>query len=44
MKVKTLNYTVFFQKEQEGGYTVIVPLLPGCVTYGKDLQEAKKMS
>lgn len=44
MKLKTLNYTVFFQKEPEGGYTATVPMLPGCVTYGKDLGEAKKMA
>ncbi len=43
MKIKTLNYTVVFQKEPEGGYTAFVPILPGCVTYGKDLPEAKKM-
>lgn len=43
MKIKTLNYTVVFQKEPEGGYTVYVPMLPGCVTYGRDLNEAKKM-
>jgi len=23
---------------------VVVPSLPGCVTYGKDLEEAKKMA
>ena len=44
VKTKTLNYTVLLQKEPEGGYTVTVPVLPGCVTYGKDLQEAKKMA
>ena len=43
MKIKTLNYTVVFQKEPEGGYTVYVPMLPGCVTYGRNLIEAKKM-
>ena len=43
MKIKTLNYTAVFQKEPKGGYTVFVPILPGCVTYGKDLSEAKKM-
>ncbi|MDF2430980.1 MAG: hypothetical protein JWP44_611 [Mucilaginibacter sp.] len=25
----------------EGGYTVNIPALPGCITYGKDLEEAK---
>lgn len=43
MKATELNYTVVFQKEPEGGYTAIVPSLIGCVTYGKDLEEAKKM-
>jgi len=44
MKSTELNYTVIFQKEPEGGYTVIVPALPGCVTYGKNLETAKKMA
>lgn len=44
MKTKDLNYSVIFQKEPEGGYTVLVPSLPGCVTYGKTLEEAKKMA
>ncbi|PIP14591.1 antitoxin HicB [Candidatus Roizmanbacteria bacterium CG22_combo_CG10-13_8_21_14_all_35_9] len=43
MKQKVLNYTAVFQKEPEGGYTVFVPMLPGCVSYGKNLEEAKKM-
>lgn len=43
MHIKTLNYTVIFQKEPEGGYTAFAPILPGCVTYGKDLSEAKDM-
>ncbi len=44
MKSQELNYTVIFQKEPEGGYTAIVPSLAGCVTYGKNLKEAKKMA
>ncbi|MBI1984341.1 MAG: type II toxin-antitoxin system HicB family antitoxin [Acidobacteria bacterium] len=28
--------------ESEGGYTVIVPLLPGCVSYGKTVEEATR--
>ena len=43
MKQKVLNYTAVFQKEPEGGYTVFIPILPGRVSYGKDLEEAKKM-
>ena len=44
MKTTELNYSVVFQKEPEGGFTVLVPSLPGCVTYGKDLDEARKMA
>lgn len=39
-----LKYNVIFQSEPEGGYTVIVPSLRGCVTYGKNLEEARKMA
>ena len=39
-----LRYTIFFQPEPEGGFTVAVPALPGCVTYGRDLEEVKKMA
>lgn len=28
------------RKEPEGGYTVIVPSLPGCVTYGDSIDDA----
>ena len=38
-----LRYNIIFRPEPEGGFTVIVPSLPGCVSYGEDLQEAKTM-
>ena len=38
------TYNLIFNPEPEGGFTVIVPSLPGCVTYGKNLTEAKKMA
>ena len=41
MKVK--NYTVILKSEPEGGYTAIVPALPGCVTYGKSVESAREM-
>ncbi len=31
-------------KEPEGGYTVSVPALPGCITYGEDIDEAMAMA
>jgi len=42
--VKTLNYQVRLLKEEDGGYTVIVPSLPGCVTFGETFEEAMSMA
>jgi antitoxin HicB len=42
--VRILKYTVIFEPEPEGGYTVIVPALPGCVTEGDTLDEAREMA
>ncbi len=41
---KILNYHIIFRPEPEGGYTVIVPSLPGCITYGKNLEESRRMA
>lgn len=37
-------FHIVFRPEPEGGYTVLVPSLPGCVTYGKTLEEAERMA
>ena len=42
--MEQLRYTILFQEEPEGGFTVTVPVLPGCITYGKNLDEAKEMA
>ena len=42
--MKQLNYRILLRKEPEGGYTVIVPSLPGCITYGDSIEEAIKMA
>ena len=39
-----MNISVIIHPEPEGGFTVIVPSLPGCITYGKNLAEARKMA
>ncbi|MBI2599638.1 type II toxin-antitoxin system HicB family antitoxin [Candidatus Daviesbacteria bacterium] len=44
IKKKLLKYTVIYTSEPEGGFTVTVPDLSGCVTYGRDLKEAEKMA
>lgn len=38
------TYKVSFLKEPEGGFTVSVPLLPGCITYGETMDEAVEMA
>ncbi len=38
------TYKIHLHKEAEGGYTVSVPALPGCVTYGEDVDDAIAMA
>ena len=38
------HYHLIFHPEPEGGFTVTVPALPGCITFGKTLAEAKAMA
>lgn len=42
--MENLSYNLIFRPEPEGGFTVTVPALQGCVTYGKDLKQAKAMA
>ncbi len=42
--MKTFNYRIMLRKEPEGGFTVIVPSLPGCITYGDTMDEAIEMA
>ncbi|MDD5098331.1 MAG: type II toxin-antitoxin system HicB family antitoxin [Candidatus Pacebacteria bacterium] len=44
MKKQVFHYNIILRPEPEGGFTVVVPALPGCITYGKNLEEAKKMA
>ncbi len=41
-QIKT--YRIVLKKEPEGGYTVTVPALPRCITYGEDVEEAISMA
>ena len=38
------HYNILLRPEPEGGFTAIVPALPGCVTYGRTLAEARTMA
>src|SRR5580692_7851480 len=42
--MKTLTYRIHLAPEREGGYTVTVPALQGCVTWGRDYEHAIQMA
>ena len=44
VKSKDLFYRIVLKPEAECGYTVIVPSLPGCITYGATIEEANAMA
>lgn len=35
-----MKYTVILEPQEEGGFTVTVPALPGCVSEGETREEA----
>jgi predicted RNase H-like HicB family nuclease len=41
---KILEYTAVFTREEDGRYSVSFPSLPGCVTFGKNLEHAQEMA
>lgn len=44
MKKSIHNYTAVFERNENEGYTVTVPSLPGLVTEGRNLDDARKMA
>ncbi len=38
------GYRVIYEPLAEGGFQVIVPALPGIVTYGRTIDEAREMA
>jgi predicted RNase H-like HicB family nuclease len=42
--MKLHTYKILLNKEPEGQYTVTVPALPGCVTYGENVEHAIEMA
>lgn len=42
--MKVLNYTVLMTPDETGGYVVTSPALPGLVTEGDTLEEARDMA
>ena len=41
-KIDVLQYNAIFAQEEDGGYSVWVPSLPGCASQGDSFQEAMK--
>ena len=42
-KSRIHSYTVIFEPLTEGGYNVVVPAIPEVCTFGRTLQQAKRM-
>lgn len=42
--INGMKYQIILKPEPEGGFTVLVPALPGCVTWGRNLKHARKMA
>ena len=38
------GYRVIYEELAEGGFHVIVPALPGIVTYGRSLEESRELA
>lgn len=38
------TYKILLHKEPEGGFTVSVPALPGCISFGENIDEAISMA
>ena len=38
------GYRVIYEPLAEGGFQVIVPALPGVITYGRTIEEAREMA
>ena len=43
-RMKVLNFTVVMTPDETGGYVVTCPALPGLVTEGDTLEEARAMA
>ena len=39
-----LTYKILLHKEPEGPYTVMVPALPGCITFGETVEHSIQMA
>jgi antitoxin HicB len=40
----TRTFRIVLRKEPEGAYTALVPSLPGCITWGNNVEHALEMA
>jgi predicted RNase H-like HicB family nuclease len=38
------EYTVYFEPQPDGSYSVVFPSIPGIVTFGRTLNEVRRMA
>ena len=38
------NIPIILRPEPEGGFTILVPSIPGCVSFGETKEETKRMA
>ena len=43
-RMSQFTYRILLTQEPEGGYTVNVPALPGCITFGETIEHAMAMA
>ena len=39
---EVLDFPVFFEEDEEGGYVAVCPALPGCYSQGETIEEAQE--
>ena len=44
VREREYSFTVLYEPDEEGGYVVTCPALPGLVTEGETLEEARQMA
>ncbi len=44
VRAREYKFSVVFEPVEDGGYQVTAPLLPGLITYGRTLAEARSMA
>jgi antitoxin HicB len=42
--MRKVQFKIELRPEPQGGYTALVPALPGCVTYGRTMHETRQLA